>query len=333
MYELLGICLLFAALLGINALASLVAATLWRVLAGPTRRWSAHTRAEIIFAMRVGPPAMALLAVTALLVPAYLIYEPHTTTEVVSGKLGVLALLSALGVALAMWRGLKSWLATRALLRQWLEGAEPIRIAEVGIRAFRIDHPFPIIAVVGLIRPRLFIARRVLESLTADEMLAAIAHESGHLAAHDNLRRVLIRACRDMLTIVPWGRSLDRAWAKNAEAAADESAADHGSAVALNLASALIEIARMVPAGSRPTMPVAAFLLGDGTDGVKGRVRRLLDLAGAGPRQIRRPSMFTLWVPRLVMLSSLFLLALLLLNTSTFASIHDAIEHAVRILS
>jgi Zn-dependent protease with chaperone function len=333
MYELLGISLVLAALLSINALASLVAATLWRVLARPTRRWSAHTRAKIIFTMRVGPPVVALLAVSVLLIPAYLIHEPYSTTEVVGKKLGALALVSALGVVLAMWRGLKSWLATRALLRQWLDGAKGIRIDQVNIPAFRIDHPFPIIAVVGSIRPRLFVASRVLESLSADEMLAAIAHESGHLEARDNLRRILVRACRDMLTIVPCGRSLDRAWAESAEAAADESAANHGSAVALNLASALIEIARLVPAGSRPTMPVAAFLLGYETDGVKGRVRRLLDLAGAGARQTRRPSRLTLWAPRLVVLSSMFLLAFLLINSSTLAAMHDAIEHAVRFLS
>jgi len=333
MYELLGISLVLAALLSINALASLVAATLWRLLARPTRRWSAHTRARIVYAMRVGPPAVALLAVAASLIPAYLIHEPYSTTEVVGKKLGVLALVSALGVALAVWRGLKSWLATRALLRQWLVGAEPIRIAQVSIPAFRIEHPFPVIAVVGSIRPRLFVAGRVLESLSDDEMLAAIAHESGHLAARDNLKRIFIRACRDMLTIVPCGRSLDRAWAENAEAAADESAASRGSVVALNLASALIVIARMIPAGSRPTMPVAAFLLGDETNGVKGRVRRLLYLAGSGAAENRPPSVLMMWAPRLVVLSSMFLLVFALIHSSALTEMHDAIERAVRILS
>ena len=333
MYELLGISLVLAALLSINAFVSLLAATLWRVLARPARSWSAYTRARIVFAMRVGPSALALLSVAALLIPSYLIHEPYSTNEIVGKKLGALALISALGVGLALWRGLKSWLATRALLKQWLHGAQPIRISQVNIPAFCIEHPFPVIAVVGLIRPRLFVASRVLESLSEEEMLAAIAHESGHLAAHDNLRRVLIRACRDMLTIVPCGRSLDRAWAENAEAAADESAADGGSAMALNLASALIEIARMVPAGARPTMPVASFLLGDETDGVKGRVRRLLDLAGTGARQTRPTSTLKLWGPRLILLASMVLLVFLLIDSSALASTHAAIEQAVRILS
>ncbi len=333
MYELLGISLVLAALLSVNAFASLAAASLWRLLAKPTLRWSAHTRARLIFAMRVGPPLLALLTVAVFLLPSYLIYEPYTTREVVGGKLGALALISAIGVVFSLWRGLRSWSATRALLRQWLDGAEPVGIEQVGIPAFLIEHPFPVIAVVGSIRPRLFIARHVIKSLSAEEMQAAIAHEAGHLTARDNLKRVFIRACRDMLTIVPCGRGLDRAWAENAEAAADESAANQGSAVALNLASALIVIARMIPAGGRPTMPVAAFLLGDETDGVKGRVRRLLDLAGANAHEPQGLSLAKTWVPRLVILTSLLILGVTFLHSSSFVEMHLAIEHAVRILN
>jgi Zn-dependent protease with chaperone function len=332
MFELLGICLVLAALLSINAFASMLAAACWRVIDNPTKRWSSHSRAQILFAMRVGPPALALLIVFGLVIPSYLIHEPRSSGEIVSGKLAALALISMLGVVLAVWRGLKSWIATRTLLGQWLAGAQRIEIADVDIPAFSIEHPFPVIAVVGLIRPRLFIARKVLDSLSEEELLAALAHESGHLEAYDNLRRTLIRACKDMLTIVPCGRSLDRAWAENAEAAADETAATRGSAVALNLASALIEIARMVPAGGRPTMPITSFLLGNEIDGVKGRVKRLLDLAGTGVRQTRA-SKFSRWITRSAILFALVLMVLVLFHTTALNEMHDAIEHVVRILS
>ena len=333
MYESLGICLVLAALLSINAFVSLLAAAGWRLLSPPTRGWSAHTRARILFAMRVGPPALALISVTGLLIPSYLVYEPYSTTEIVGYKLAALALVSAIGVTFALWRGLKSWLATRKLLSAWLEGAEQIRIPQVNIPAFRIKHPFPVIAVVGSVRPRLFVAGRVLDSLSEEEMRAAIAHEYGHLAARDNLKRILMRTCRDMLTMVPCGRSIDRAWAENAEAAADESAASRGSVVALNLASALIEIARMVPAGARPTMPVGSLLLGDETDGVKGRVRRLLHLATAGERQIHPTSKYLLWTGRSVFLCSILILVFLLINSSALSSFHAAMEHVVRALN
>jgi Zn-dependent protease with chaperone function len=109
--------------------------------------------------------------------------------------------------------------------------------------------------------------------------LAAIAHESGHLAARDNLKRAALRACRDSLTIFPCGVSLDRAWAAASESAADEHAAKGEGAVALDLASALVKIARLVPEGIKPTMPASALLLGDGADGIAQRVRRLARLA------------------------------------------------------
>ena len=114
-------------------------------------------------------------------------------------------------------------------------------------------------------------------------MTAAIAHEGGHLSAHDNFKRSLLRACRDVLMIVPCGRSLDRAWAEAAECAADEHAAQQSAETALNLASALVKIAKMVPVGARAAVPMAAFLVGvEETRGVKARVRRLLEIASNG---------------------------------------------------
>jgi hypothetical protein len=82
----------------------------------------------------------------------------------------------------------------------------------------------------------------------------------------DNLKRALMRACRDVLVIVPCGRILDRDWSEVAEAAADEHAARAGATVALDLASALIKIARLIPEGVKPTMPAGAFLIDDNYD-------------------------------------------------------------------
>src|SRR5919202_1119057 len=111
-------------------------------------------------------------------------------------------------------------------------------------------------AGVGTLRPRLFIAQQLFAALTEAELRAALAHECGHLATRDNLKRAVLRACRDVLTIVPAGRTLDRAWDESTEAAADEHAArDGGAAAALDLAAALVKIARLAPPGMRPTLP------------------------------------------------------------------------------
>jgi hypothetical protein len=334
MYELLGICLVLAVLLTINALASLVAAACWRFLEWPLRTRSARTRAEILFAMRAGPPALALISVTLFLVPSYIRYEPYTTAEVVSKKLATLAILSMMGITFALWRALRSWFATRSLRREWLTNAVQITLGGTSIPTFRIASSFPIVAVVGAFKPRLFIAERVLEILSEEELTAAIAHECGHLSAHDNFKRSLLRVCRDVLMIVPCGRSLDRAWAEAAECAADEQAAQQSAETALNLASALVKIAKMVPVGARASVPMAAFLVGiEEPRGVKARVRRLLEIASNGYRHGTPNPTIARVLPARSLCFLVFLALVVTNNPRVLFSVHTMIERAVKLLS
>lgn len=332
MYELLGICLVLTALLAVNSLASLLFTAIWRLGQGWLTNLSAHARAEILFALRALPPALALVFAGSLIIPAYIVYEPHVTSEIVSTRLGTLALLSAAGLAFALWRAYRSWYATRSLLREWLRVSEQIHLHDLTIPTFRIEHSFPIIAVVGSIKPRLFVASSVLDALTKEELAAAIAHERGHLMARDNLKRLVLRACRDLLMQVPVGRPLDRAWAQAAEAAADEHAARENPDRALNLASALVKIARMVPVRERAEIPLGAYLIGaEETQGVKARIRRLLDIASHGIDQRDNR-----WLIRTAQAISLIGFALFAVATAcnprVLIEVHDIIEHTVALL-
>lgn len=334
MYEFLGITLVLAMLLTVNAAATAAATGLWYLLRTPVSRCSARTRAELLFVMRIGPPTIAIIWIAAFMIPSYLVYEPHSTDEFVSLKLGTLAAISAVGVSFAIWRGIRSWLATRSLLRMWLANAAPLDLRQVSLPAYRLSHSFPIIAVVGTFRPRLFIAEHVLAILTKDELSAAIAHEYGHIAAHDNLKRSLLRASRAALLIIPCGRSLDRAWGEAAESAADEHAAQKSSAVALNLASALVRIARMIPADNRQVMPASAFFVGaEETRGVKARVRRLLELSATDPSLLVSSAPVFRIVPWLVLLLVVVLGLTIGTRSHMLASVHSFIEHVVLVLS
>jgi Zn-dependent protease with chaperone function len=333
MYALLGICLALASFFAINALASVGTSALWRVIETGTHRFSAQSRAELLFALRIAAPALAAIFVGLFLIPAYIGYEPRATAEVVSIKLAVFALVSAIGLSFAISRAGRSYLATRALRRQWLAISTEIQLPGINAQAFRMPHSFPIIAVIGTIRPRLFIADQVLQSLSAEELAAAIAHECGHLAARDNLKRGLLRACRDALMMVPFGRSLDRSWAETAEAAADEHAAQASPAVALNLASALVTIARMIPVGTHAELPLAAFLVGDEGRGVKARVRRLLELAASDRQTPAQRFPFGRLAP---LLSVAFLIALgaaISTNHQVLLTVHSLVERVVSLLS
>ena len=336
MYEFLGITLVLALLLTINATATMVAAGFGRLFRPLLRKCSARTSAEILFVMRIGPPVIAIVAIAAFMIPSYLTYEPHSTDEFVSWKLGALATLSAVGVGLAFWRGLRSWLATRSLLKNWLASSTPIELEAISVPTYVLQHSFPIIAVVGAIRPRLFIATHVLEALSEEELAAAIAHEYGHLAAGDNFKRSAMRISRAALLLIPCGRSLDRAWVKASESAADEHAAQQSSLVALNLASALVRIARMIPKGQLQVMPaaVSTFLVGnESATGVKVRVRRLVELAATDPSLLVSNASIVRFVPWLALAVIVVVGVSIESRPQVLATVHQFVEHVVAVLS
>src|SRR5215510_7592213 len=333
MYAFLGISLALATFFALNVLTSALISLLWRIGEPLARRWSARARGECLFALRIAGPLLSLLVVATLFIPAYVGYEPYGTSEVVSKKLAAFAIISTLGLSFALLRAIRSWIATRRLAKEWLHAAVTARLPFINIPTYRIAHNFPIIAVVGTLRPRLFIAEQVLASLTEDELAAAIAHEGGHLAARDNFKRALLRGCRDLLTIVPSGRSLDRAWSESVECAADEHAAQVSPDVALNLASALVRIARMVPVGVRTELPLATFLVGEETRGIKLRVRRLVEIASAG----RSNRSEQLRVGRLVPVFGFVVLFAVTVtvaaNPHVLLTVHSVIEDVVSFLS
>lgn len=296
-------------------------------------RLSAASCAGIIFLLRTFPIVVGIICVSFLLVPAYIEHEPRDGHEPVSVKLAIIACASGLGLALALWRGLAAWRATSRLNSDWLRHAEPIDLPQVNIPSYRIQHQFPVIAIVGVVQPRLFIADQIFASLKREELIAAIEHEAGHVVANDNFRRGLMRACRDALVMIPSGRLLDTAWIEASEAAADEYAAGRGRRVALDLASALVKIARLVPAGVKPAMPAGAFLIGtEEVSGVKARVRRLMQLADEkGARGGRALiSRLPLWIP----IALTILIAAIAANEPhVLSTVHSLIEESVHFLS
>lgn len=277
MYFILGISLIFTFLFVINAAATVAATGIWRAVAGYAREnWTARRRTDFIFALLVFPFIAALLFVAAFLIPAFLLFEPRSTKEIAGFAQSAVCAISVAGFLTAVYRFFQARSATRGLVSGWLKDAEPIAIDGVSVPVYRIRHPFPVLAVVGTWRPQMFVARQIFDHLTAEEFQAAIAHETGHLAARDNFRRTLLRFCRDLL-VFPFGRTLDRNWAASAEAGADEYAAQTGgNLTAVNLAAALVKIARIVPRDVKPTMPAGAYLIEAQMAEVAFRVENLL---------------------------------------------------------
>lgn len=331
MYFLLGLSLIFAFFVSANLLASVFATISWRVLSSPLERLSAQNKARVIFGLRVYPVAVALFGLVALLIPAYILFEPEASGEVISLKLGAFAIVAAAGAAVAGWRLFRTLYATRRMVSDWTRKSEKVSIPGINMPVYRLDHRFPVLAVVGILRPRIFVADRVFNFLDEAELRAAITHEYGHLKAFDNLKRTVLRACRDLL-IFPFGRALERAWAENAEVGADEFAArESGGPMGLDLAGALVKVARLVPQNSHPSMPAGAFLLTGQTGDVTARVHRLFELAESGP--VNKSSIGQrLAMPLTLIVTLILLTAFLFTVPQLLLSVHNGMEWVVALL-
>jgi beta-lactamase regulating signal transducer with metallopeptidase domain len=168
---------------------------------------------------------------------------------------------------------------------KWMRAARPLALAGTSMPAFAIDTNAPLMALVGVLRPRLLITRPVLEVLTEEERNACVSHELGHWRALDNLKRLAMRAAPDLLFATSTARELERRWAAASEQVADRSAGD-SDRVRCALASALVKVARLTPPVSSVTEPISALV--DGGD-ITVRVQRLLDDAPSTvtPRSMR----------------------------------------------
>ena len=232
--------------------------------------------ATLLAALRLLPLLMALFAVAALCVPGYLRFEPEADAE----RAGVLSILAALcGAAIVLYgftrAGGALWRSVRSA-RDIRRSGSPIRLDGEAAPASVLDSDSPLLALIGLARPRVVVSRGLLSALSFEQFDAALRHEQAHRASCDNAKRLLFLLAPD--PFVPLGRleALERAWARLAEWAADDRAAAGDPRRALSLAEALVRVARMgCPAAP---CPISAQLISDGS-GLRERVHRLVELA------------------------------------------------------
>jgi Zn-dependent protease with chaperone function len=280
-YALIAISLMLAYFLGINIVASAASAVVWAMLRKRSLNWNPRTRANVTFFLRTLPPLFAFALIAAFILPAYLIFEPMESGETVSAKLAIVVVAALLAASLAVLNVAIGYLRTRKLLRSWTTRSEPVAsiAAPTPVRSLR--HPLPLVAVLGVSDPQIFISANLLDELNGDELAAAIAHESGHIAARDNLKRVVMRACSNLL-FLPIGRAIDIDWSASAELAADEYAAGAlGRRGSVDLASALVKIGKLTPGGGQVEPAFASSIVGGQPGTLTHRIERLLELADA----------------------------------------------------
>jgi Zn-dependent protease with chaperone function len=246
--------------LAVHAVVATVAALAVAAAAPSWLRREGHQqparRARRLLALALLPSTSGLGVSLGLVAPAWLLYEPRGTRE--SGG-PVLLLLAALGTGLALVRlggALRAQRATTRLVAAWARAGRPL--PGLGLAATCAGHPHPVAVVAGVLRPRLLLSESLLAAITPEELGAVAAHERAHVAAHDNLKRLLLRASPDPLALLPAGRRLREAFERAAEEAADAAAC--AQVPRLALARALLKVAALTPPGEHLlALPVAAL--------------------------------------------------------------------------
>ena len=333
MYFALGATLALAGFFLLNACLSLGAHFAFHLISRLSL--TVQQRARLLFLLRVLPAAVSLLCALFLIVPSYFVLEPRATSERLSLPMLLFASFALYLLIHSAAKAMITWRIGRVLLRNWLRKAHPIALPGISIPAYRLEatcpgSAFPVIAVIGAFRPLLFVSAQVFNSLTQEEMAATLQHEVGHLAAHDNLKRLLARSSPAAFSFLPGAAKFARMWHAASEECADLYAVQQGRAAPLALASALIKVSRMVPSRCpAASLSGAYFLERDDLPGVSRRVHLLLEAAEFPASAMASPRPM-----RLMLVSGLVVASLLALFYPTvLAGVHELLENFLHLLS
>ncbi len=277
-----------------------------------------HLAARCLLALRLLPPVGAALIVAVVCVPSYLSNEPEAPAESVGYGCMIVALLGLGMWAVSLAKGLRAAASSWSFAQRCGQAGHLARLPGAPAPSYIVDSTAPLLALAGIVRPRLAVSRGVLRVLTAEELAAALRHERAHRSAHDNLKRLCILSMPGILPFAASTRTLECGWRKFAEWAADDLAVAGSERRSCALAAALVRVARI--AGDATQLSMASSLLGD-TDQLAARVDRLLRAAPPGPQIAERS---TLALGAALLMAGSLLVAIL--QPAALYSVHQVLE-------
>lgn len=203
------------------------------------------TAANLLFTIRILPVFLASLATLGFVLPALLEFEPRSTGELVGWPLLALAILGGAVLMVMLVRAATILLSTRLVGAKWRRHSKKLRLENTDVPVYCLEGAGTgsVLAVLGFLRPKIFVAKQIVETLTRAELMAAVEHEKAHVTSFDNLKQLVLKVTR----IPRWLRvfsGADSAWINASEIAADETALASGISV-LDLSSALIKVAAL----------------------------------------------------------------------------------------
>lgn len=244
-YLLRLLCLCFATFFIVHAASAIL---VW-IGAPAALRVAQHSKpgfaAKFLFLFRMFPFALTLFVVLGFCIPSYLWLEPANKGEQVG-----FACLSAAAMGLTIWmlsvfRVGFSLLRTSRYMSSCQRNGQEVKVDGEASPVLVVKRDAPVMAVAGLVRPKLIVSRGVLSKLTPEQREAAFRHEQAHQASRDNLKRFLCLLAPDALPFVSGFKKIERQWSRYTEWAADDHAVAGNSERALSLAAALVSVAKM----------------------------------------------------------------------------------------
>jgi beta-lactamase regulating signal transducer with metallopeptidase domain len=314
------LCLSLAAFFLVHLALGLVVSSLAPAAIRIARRLGPRRAVRFLLALRLFPLGIAMFAAAGLCVPSYLQFEPKATAEHIGFVCLAAAILGAAVWGVSIARALRAAAGSlrytrhcrRIGRRTWLPGeSSPVWVVE--------RCAAPLLALIGVVRPRLVVSKNVLSGLSSRQLAAALRHEHAHWVSRDNLKRLLMLLAPDVFPFVRAFRAIERSWAMFAEWAADDSAVAGDSRHSLSLAAALVRVARM---GAAAQPPLASSLLAGDRD-LAERVERLLH---AAPGKCGRHRHALTISASLTLAASLLVV---ILQPATLRGVHLLLEHLI----
>jgi beta-lactamase regulating signal transducer with metallopeptidase domain len=317
-YTIRLLCLCFATFFVVHALSWLLVRGLSSTALRVAETMKPRRSSRFLFALRMAPAAVTLFLVLGFCVPSYVWLEPDITGE----RVGITCLLAAaLGVAgwtLSLLRGLVSAVRTARYIRR-CEADE----ADVTAKLVIVRGTNAVMAVAGVLYPRLLVSEDVMNTLNEEQRAAAFRHELAHGASRDNLKRLLFLLAPDVVPFAGSFSKLEKGWARFSEWAADDAAVDGDLSRALSLASALVRVAKL-GAPAKPSFLLSS-LIDDDRD-LATRVNRLL----CEPEYAAKPLAPLIAMTRNIVVIVGGIVFMLLLWPPSLGSVHRILERLVR---
>ncbi len=306
--------------LALGAITTLIAGRAVRM----GERLRPHLAADALLALRLFPALGSTLIVALVCVPSYLSNEPDAPMERVGYGCMLVALVGVCMWAFSLARGARAATSSWNFARTCGQAGYKVQLPGAPATSCIVNGSAPLLAISGIIRQRVAVSRGVLQALTGEELEAALRHERAHWRAHDNLKRFVMLAVPGVLPFAAGTRSLECAWKKFAELAADDRAAAGDERRSCALAAALVRVARL--AANTPESSLESCLLGQ-THQLADRVDRLLNVVPRRP-SVRRRSRWAL-VALLLMTGSVGVAAVRHANLYSVHEVLERLEHFV----